>query len=175
MEKQVIQSVGFRNILEDGKAVGFQFKIRLPYYRGVFLSQIKAGLLIVDGETFTKDQYLGFFTQENPAPAKVAEQWAVFLPAYNVLNEAYQFDKYSLDTKKLEKTDDDCDHTFMAVKKMTQAQQAFEFNLPVKEAADRMMVCIDKYDINVEEDYLGENNKLQQIMVIMLTCQNQIY
>ena len=41
MEKQVIQSVGFRNIYEDGKAVGFQLKIRLPYYRGVFLSQIK--------------------------------------------------------------------------------------------------------------------------------------
>ena len=58
MEKQVIQSVGFRNIFEDGKAVGFQFKIRLPYYRGVFLSQIKAGSLIVDGEVFTRDQYV---------------------------------------------------------------------------------------------------------------------
>ena len=35
MEKQVIQSVGFRNIEENGEIVGFQLKIRLPYYRGV--------------------------------------------------------------------------------------------------------------------------------------------
>ena len=135
----------------------------IPQVQNVPLSYLKlthfVGLM-----TFTKDQYLGFFTQENPAPAKVAEQWAEFLSAYNVLNEAYQFDKYSLDTGKLKKTDDDCDTTFMAVKKMTQAQQNFEFNLPVKEAADRMMVCIDKYDIDRAEDYLGENNKLQQML-----------
>lgn len=55
MEKQVIQSVGFRNITEDGKVMGFQFKVRLPYYRGVFLSQLRLGTLIVDGETIDKD------------------------------------------------------------------------------------------------------------------------
>ena len=58
MEKHVIQSVGFRNIKEDGKVVGFQLKIRLPYYRGVFLSQIKPGNLKIDDEVFTKDQIL---------------------------------------------------------------------------------------------------------------------
>ena len=135
----------------------------IPQVQNVPLSYLKlthfVGLM-----TFTKDQYLGFFTQENPAPAKVAAQWALFQSAYNVLNNAYQFDKYSLDTERLKKTDDDCDHVFMAVKKMTQAQQAFEFNASVKDAADRMMVCIDKYRIDVEEDYLGENNKLQQLI-----------
>ncbi|MDE7068387.1 MAG: hypothetical protein K2O83_12165, partial [Schaedlerella arabinosiphila] len=40
MEKEVIQSVGFRNIEENGKITGFQFKVRLPYYRGIFLSQL---------------------------------------------------------------------------------------------------------------------------------------
>ena len=50
MEKQVIQSVGFRNIVSDGKVTGFQLKIRLPYYRGVYLSQVKVGSLVVDGE-----------------------------------------------------------------------------------------------------------------------------
>lgn len=58
MEKQVIQSVGFRNIQENGEIVGFQLKIRLPYYRGVFLSQIKPGNLVVDGEVFSKEQVL---------------------------------------------------------------------------------------------------------------------
>ncbi len=57
MEKQVIQSVGFRNIKdESGDISGFQFKVRLPYYRGIFLSQIRPGTLYVDGEKFTKDQ-----------------------------------------------------------------------------------------------------------------------
>lgn len=55
MEKQVIQSVGFRNIVSDGKVTDFQLKIRLPYYRGVYLSQIKVGSLVVDGEEITKD------------------------------------------------------------------------------------------------------------------------
>lgn len=58
MEKQVIQSVGFRNIKENDEIVGFQLKIRLPYYRGVFLSQLKLGNLIVDGEVFTADRIL---------------------------------------------------------------------------------------------------------------------
>ena len=50
MEKQVIQSVGFRNIKDDsGNVTGFQFKVRLPYYRGIFLSQIRPGTLYIDG------------------------------------------------------------------------------------------------------------------------------
>lgn len=56
MEKQVIQSTGFRNIEENGSVTGFQLKIRLPYYRGVYLSQIKPGKLIVDGESFGADE-----------------------------------------------------------------------------------------------------------------------
>ena len=36
MEREIIQSVGFRNLVEDGVVTGFQFKVRLPYYRGVF-------------------------------------------------------------------------------------------------------------------------------------------
>ena len=57
VERQVIQSVGFRNLKdEDGNVTGFQFRVKLPYYRGVFLSQIRPGTLFVDGEKFEKDQ-----------------------------------------------------------------------------------------------------------------------
>ncbi len=56
MEKQVIQSVGFRNIKENSEITGFQFKIRLPYYRGVYLSQLIPGTLYIDGERFEKEQ-----------------------------------------------------------------------------------------------------------------------
>ena len=58
LEREVIQSVGFRNIKEGDKVTGFQFKIRLPYYRGVFLCQLRLGTLIVDGEKFTTDDYV---------------------------------------------------------------------------------------------------------------------
>lgn len=59
MEKQVIQSVGFRNIKdEEGNVTGFQFKVRLPYYRGIFLSQIRPGTLYIDGEKIEKDQII---------------------------------------------------------------------------------------------------------------------
>ncbi len=55
MEKTVIQSVGFRNVIEDGKIIGFQFKVRNPYYRGVYLSQIQAGYVTCDGEDIGRD------------------------------------------------------------------------------------------------------------------------
>ena len=58
MDKQVIQSVGFRNIEENGEVTGFQLKIRLPYYRGVYLSQIRPGHLIVDGESFGENEIM---------------------------------------------------------------------------------------------------------------------
>ncbi|MCH4280189.1 hypothetical protein DW790_04280 [Firmicutes bacterium AM31-12AC] len=58
MEREVIQSVGFRNIKKDGDTIGFQFKIRLPYYRGIFLSQIRPGTLFVDGEKFEKEDII---------------------------------------------------------------------------------------------------------------------
>ena len=56
MEREVIQSTGFRNITENGRVTGFQFKIRLPYYRGVFLSQLRPGTLFVDGERIEKEE-----------------------------------------------------------------------------------------------------------------------
>jgi len=56
LEKDCIQSRGFRNIECDGKAVGFQFNIRSLYYRGLWLSQLRPATVKVDGETFTGDQ-----------------------------------------------------------------------------------------------------------------------
>ena len=114
--------------------------------------------------TYTKEQFAAFFTTANPAPVKLAAQLTVFNQKYDALDAAYRVNHYSLDTEKLKKADEDCDHTVMGMKKMTAAQQTFDFNPPVKEAADRMMLCIDKFDIDVAEDYLGENNKLQQFV-----------
>ena len=135
----------------------------IPQVQSAPISQFKqthfVGLM-----TYTKEQFAAFFTTENPAPVKLAAQLTVFNQKYDVLDEAYRIDSYSLDTEKLKKADEDCDSTVKAINKMIAAQQAFGFNPPVKDAADRMMQCYDKFEIDVTEDYLGENNKLQQFV-----------
>ena len=86
MEKQVIQSVGFRNIKdEEDNVTGFQFKVRLPYYRGIFLSQIRPGTLYIDGEKIEKENIVWNingedFTNEEMA-ADFKNHWSVTTPA----------------------------------------------------------------------------------------------
>ncbi len=85
MEREVIQSVGFRNTVENGEVTGFQLKIRLPYYRGVFLSQLRPGTLIVDGERFEKEDIVWNikgedFTYEE-MKTDFQTHWAVTIPA----------------------------------------------------------------------------------------------
>jgi len=50
LEKEIIQLRGFRNLKQDGEIVGFQFRIRLNYYRGAWLSMLRTGIVTVDGE-----------------------------------------------------------------------------------------------------------------------------
>lgn len=85
LEREVIQSVGFRNTKEDGKVTGFQFKIRLPYYRGIFPSQLRPGTLYVDGEKFEKEDIVWViqgkeFTYEE-LKTNMETHWAVTEPA----------------------------------------------------------------------------------------------
>ncbi len=62
MDKQVIQSTGFRNTTdENGTITGFQLKVKLPYYRGLWLSQIIPGDLTIDGEVFGPSDILWDF------------------------------------------------------------------------------------------------------------------
>ena len=85
MEREVIQSVGFRNIKKDGKVVGFQLKIRLPYYRGVFLSQLRPGTLLIDGERFEKEDIIWHINGEDYTYEEMKTDfhthWSVLTPA----------------------------------------------------------------------------------------------
>lgn len=56
LEADMIQTRGFHNIVENGENVGFQFCVRLTYYRGIFLSQLRPQKVVVDGEVFPKEQ-----------------------------------------------------------------------------------------------------------------------
>lgn len=85
MEREVIQSVGFRNTKKQGEVDGFQFKIRLPYYRGVFLSQLRPGTLYVDGERFEKEDIIWNIKGEDYTIEEMKQdyttQWDVTAPA----------------------------------------------------------------------------------------------
>ena len=85
LEREVIQSVGFRNRKEGHKVIGFQFKIRLPYYRGVFLCQLRPGTLIVDGERFEKEDIIwnvdGVDYTYEDMKSDMDTHWAVTRPA----------------------------------------------------------------------------------------------
>ena len=58
LESNVIQYRGFHNIVEDGKVTGFQLCIRSDYYRGVWLSQLRPGKVVVDGVTYPKESVI---------------------------------------------------------------------------------------------------------------------
>ena len=85
MEREVIQSVGFRNIKKDGEVVGFQLKVRLPYYRGIFLSQLRPGTLIIDGERFEKEDIIWHINGEDYTYEEMKTDfhthWSVLTPA----------------------------------------------------------------------------------------------
>ena len=56
LEKDLIQTRGFHNIVQDGVVTGFQFEVRLTYYRGIFLSQLRTQKVTVDGKVYPKEQ-----------------------------------------------------------------------------------------------------------------------
>ncbi len=58
LEKDMIQSHGFRNVSKDGEQVGFQVRIRIPYYRGVWASLLEGADVSADGEEFSREAIL---------------------------------------------------------------------------------------------------------------------
>lgn len=114
--------------------------------------------------TFTRDQFAASFSTQKPAPTKLQAQIAAFNKAYADLDTAYRADTYSLDTDELKAADKECDDIFRGIAKMVDAQLDFNFNPELKAAAKRVKQAIDKFGIDVSEDYLAENNKLQQLI-----------
>lgn len=56
LEKHNIQTRGFHNITdEEGNVTGFQFRLRTKYYKGLWLSQLRIGDVIVDGERYPRE------------------------------------------------------------------------------------------------------------------------
>lgn len=72
LEADVIQYRGFRNIEKDGKVVGFQICVRSDYYRGVWLSQLRPGKVVVDGVTYPKEEVIWEINGKDYTAAEMA-------------------------------------------------------------------------------------------------------
>jgi hypothetical protein len=54
-DKYMIVGEALRNVESADRVIGFQFGLRLPYYRGVVLSLVGETMLTVDGEKIPYD------------------------------------------------------------------------------------------------------------------------
>jgi len=85
LDKEVIQSRGFRNISENDQVTGFQFAIRSIYYRDLWLSQIRPATVVVDGEIFAGDQVTWTINGQTFEQSELARQgninWELLKPA----------------------------------------------------------------------------------------------
>ena len=73
LEADVIQYRGFHNIVKDGKTVGFQICVRSDYYRGIWLSQLRPGKVVVDGVTYPKEEVIWEINGKDHTAAELAE------------------------------------------------------------------------------------------------------
>lgn len=56
LEQDVIQAKGFKNVMRDGEAVGFEVAVRTPYYRGIWASLLEGAEVTVDGEAYSSER-----------------------------------------------------------------------------------------------------------------------
>lgn len=54
-EKHMYNPVGFKNTVVDDKTIGFQFDMRIQYYRGVSLSIVRNIEVWIDGEKYPQE------------------------------------------------------------------------------------------------------------------------
>lgn len=92
LDKECIQSRGFVNLYDGDEVVGFQIKIRLLYYRGLWLSQIRPLTLTLDGEVFSKEQIKwqigGNIYNEDEMAINAEVLWNVLEPATILVTKA---------------------------------------------------------------------------------------
>jgi len=55
LERDMIQTHGFKNVMAGETVTGFQVRIRIPYYRGIWASLLEGADVAVDGEEFARD------------------------------------------------------------------------------------------------------------------------
>ncbi|WP_255470846.1 DUF6379 domain-containing protein [Pseudarthrobacter sp. B4EP4b] len=56
LERELIQSRGFRNVQEGTDTVGFEIALRMPNYRGLWGSLIDGAAVTVDGREWSREE-----------------------------------------------------------------------------------------------------------------------
>jgi hypothetical protein len=119
--------------------------------------------VLVGTMKFTLDQFEQFFTIQNPAPARLAAQFAEFTASYKALNEAYALTRESLVTVDIQGLDTEGDQLFIGLKETIEGARRMTVVPTRKQAGDRLQVFIKKYQVDVKENMVSEWSKLQQM------------
>ena len=119
--------------------------------------------LFVGLMSYTKTAYATAFSQETPAPTRLAAQITVFDGCYDRLNHAYRPVQTANETKLIHDADAKCDKLYMAMRQATEPQTRFDFDPTRQSQALLVWNNMNKYRIDVNENMQSENNKLQQL------------
>ncbi|WP_286028121.1 C-glycoside deglycosidase beta subunit domain-containing protein [Ligilactobacillus agilis] len=85
LEQDVIQTRGFHNLVENGIITGFQICVRSDYYRGIWLSQLRVGKLVVDGISYPEEMIRWEVNGKEYTIAEMKHESKVF---WNILDVA---------------------------------------------------------------------------------------
>ena len=111
---------------------------------------------------YTIDQFDEFFTQENPAPAKLARQLVSCRAGYDVLDDVYAQQLKAEETEHISRLDTEGDQLVYGVKGVTDAYRRMDFDSEKKSAANHIYEFVRKHHIDPTENMIAEWSKIQQ-------------
>ena len=112
---------------------------------------------------YTLDQFDEFFTQQNPAPAKLARQLESYRARYIALDDVYAQQLKAEETAAISNLDAEGDQLIYGVKGMVDAYRRMDFDTEKKAAANRYYEFVRKHRIDPTENMISEWSKVEQM------------
>ena len=112
---------------------------------------------------YTLDQFDEFFTQQNPAPAKLGRQLESFRARYTALDDAYAQQLKAEETAVIASLDSEGDQLIYGVKGLVDAFRRMDFDSEKKAAANRFYEFVRKHRIDPAENMISEWSKIEQL------------
>ncbi|MFV0556942.1 MAG: DUF6379 domain-containing protein [Lactovum sp.] len=80
-EKYVVNPTGFRNVKKGDQVIGYEVQLRIPYYRGLYMSCVEVVDLEIDGESIANEDKLfkvkGEVLSFDELPTAINHRWAM--------------------------------------------------------------------------------------------------
>ena len=118
--------------------------------------------VIIDTGRFTIEQFNLFFTQSNPAPAKLARQLTSCSSAYDRMNASYAVQVKSLDTAEIKGLDQEGDQLVYGITGTVDAFKRMTFDAEKQRKAQVFDLFFRKYGIDPRENMIAQWSKIQQ-------------